>query len=131
MEKKVVILIGIAALLNGCASLERTTLLGAGVGAATGTGIGLAASNNATGALTGAAVGAVLGSAFFYLGGKDKEEKTMSLKAMLKSKDKPQDLPYIKAPSARCVRLEEKIDGTIYYGPQLKCTIENQANWAR
>lgn len=131
MKKNIVILIGVSVLLNGCATLEKTTLLGTGIGIAAGTGFGLAASNDATGALAGAAIGGLVIGGMAYLSGKAKEDKDRDLKDLMHSKDKGQDLPFIKSPQAKCVRLDERIEGSVYLGPQLKCTIENQAVWTR
>ena len=131
-------LIGIVILMGGCASIERSTLLGAGIGAAVGTGFGLAVHPNAPSALLGGGIGAAFGAGMGYVGGKDREEKEQKEKlkfsAGLKEKskgEKEKDIPFIKAPEAHCATIEEHIDGDTYYGPQLKCTITKGASWAR
>jgi len=51
-------------LTSGCATLERSTLLGASIGAAGGTGIGLGVEQSVGSALIGTAIGGFVGAAF-------------------------------------------------------------------
>lgn len=114
----------IALSLSGCASVGESVLFGAGVGAAAGTGTGLIVQKSAGSALIGAGIGGVIGGALGYLF--RKKDHTAAASAI---SDK--DLPYIKKPEANCTRLDSKIEGPIWYGPQIKCTIDNPAVWSK
>jgi membrane associated rhomboid family serine protease len=121
-------------LLTNCSSLGKSLLLGTGIGAGAGAGIGLAASHNGQGAAIGGAVGAVLGGAMSFLIHDNEQRKKFKLKKdeFRKWTDQPDnDLPTINAPEASCIKLDERIDGNTYFGPQLKCTIEKSAVWSR
>jgi hypothetical protein len=120
--------------LTHCASLGQSLLLGAGIGAGAGAGVGLAASHNGQGAAIGGAVGAVVGGAISFLVHDSEERKKFKLKKddFRKWTDQSDnELPTIKAPEASCLKLEERIDGNTYFGPQLKCTIDKSAVWSR
>lgn len=117
--------------LAACASIEKSALLGAGIGASMGTGIGIGAEPSAGSALIGLGIGAVVGGAMGYLGHKDKENKELLLKTLGKRREPPGELPMLKAPQATCYRSGEKIVGEEYWGPQIRCRIEKQAVWSR
>lgn len=127
------ILMGSAAscfFLNGCASMDKSLLLGAGMGGSVGAGVGIMAGRNPTGALIGAGVGVIVGAGLGYLGHKDKEDKDAVLKALQgKRKEIVQEPPMLKAPEANCYKVDEKITGEEYFGPQLRCRIERPAVW--
>lgn len=125
-----VYLMAVSLFLSGCASMEQSALLGAGVGASAGAGMGIAVEQSAGSALIGAGVGAVIGAAFGYLGHKEGEKKEI-LKAMgSKRKDLTTEAPMLSAPQASCYRVGEKITGTEYVGPHLRCVIEKNSSWS-
>jgi hypothetical protein len=111
--------------------MEKSMLLGAGVGGAAGTGIGLGVEQSPGSALIGLGIGAVVGGAIGFLGHKDKQRRDALLALSRNKKDVKQDIPSLRAPEASCVKKDEYIDGNTYYGPQLICTIEKQAVWTR
>ena len=100
------ITIGAVALaLSGCATLERTTMLGVGFGAATGTAIGLAVEKSAGSALIGAAIGTVVGGTAFYLAGLDRQKKKDPV-----DDKKAEAPPMILAPEVTCYEVGAKIE---------------------
>jgi hypothetical protein len=114
----------IALSLSGCASVGNSILFGAGVGAAGGAGAGLLVQKSAGSALIGAGIGGVIGGALGYL---FRQKKSDSGSTAINEKE----LPYIKKPEANCTHLEGRIEGPIWYGPQIKCTIDNPAVWSK
>lgn len=117
-------------LLNGCATMGESTLLGAGIGGSLGTGVGLAAQQSPGSALIGLGIGAAIGAGLGYLTHKDNERKQSVLKAMQgKKKEFPAEPPVLNAPHASCYKQDEKIVGEEYFGPQLRCRIEKNAVW--
>ena len=117
----------VAFALSGCATLERTTMLGVGFGAATGTAIGLAAEKSAGSALIGAAIGSVIGGTAFYLGGLDRQKKKDP------ADDKQADVPpMILAPEVTCYEVGSKIEnGSKWISPHKICEIKKQSVWSR
>lgn len=119
-----------AYLFQGCATLEKSALLGAGIGGSFGTGVGLAAGQDAGSALIGLGIGAIVGTGLGLLAHEDKENKEAVLKALRgKRKEVVQEPPMLKAAEASCYKVDEKIDGEEYFGPQLRCKIEKNAVW--
>lgn len=118
-------------LLNGCASMEKSALLGAGIGGSMGTGIGLAAGQGDAGsALIGLGIGALVGAGLGLAAHEDKENKDAVLKALRgKRKEVIQEPPMLKAAEASCYKVDEKVEGEEYFGPQLRCRIEKNAVW--
>ena len=111
--------------------MDKSILLGAGVGAAGGTGLGLAVQRSPGSALIGAGIGAVIGGALGFLSHKDKERRDALLTLPKGKKESRRDLPSLRAPEASCVQKDERIEGNLYYGPQIICTIEKPAIWTR
>ena len=95
-----------------------------------GMGIGAAVEPSPGSALIGLGVGAVLGAGLGYLGYQDKERKKFQNKKS-KKQTKKKKIPNILPPEAQCILMEEKIEGTKYYGPQTICTIKRPAVWSR
>jgi len=121
----------VALLVVGCATMEKSILLGAATVGATGTAIGLAAGQNTGSAVLGLGVGALLGGTMGLLAHKDREEKEALLKLGRKGKDLAKDLPTLLAAKASCTKVGESIQGTRYVGPHLVCEIEKPAVWSR
>lgn len=117
-------------ILTGCASMEKSVMFGAGMGASVGTGSGIANEKSVGSALIGAGIGAVLGGALGYLGHKEKEKEDI-LKGVAHQIPKgPSDTPMLSAPQASCYKVDEKVTGTEYVGPHLRCTIEKNSVWS-
>jgi Na+/glutamate symporter len=121
--------------ISGCASMKDSILFGAGVGAAGGLGIGSAVEPSVGSALIGTAVGGIIGGAIGYLGHKspkgnespssEKDGNLRAVKPLLKN-----DLPSLLTPEASCTEVDERVEGSIYFGPQIRCTIEKNAVWS-
>lgn len=78
MPKKLISPLVIAALfLSGCATSEKSILLGSSIGITAGAGIG-SASNGSQGAAVGALIGAGIGGLIGYAGYKDKLKKSQN-----------------------------------------------------
>lgn len=119
-----------AYLLQGCATMEKSALLGAGIGGSFGTGVGLAAGQDAGAALIGLGIGALVGTGMGLLSHQEKENKEAVLKALRgKRKEVVQEPPMLKPAEASCYKVDEKIEGEDYFGPQLRCKIEKNAVW--
>ena len=116
---------------SGCAALERSTLLGASIGAAGGTGIGLAVEQSVGSALIGTAIGGFVGAAFGYLTHKENERKDLLSKVGTRRKPLSEEIPAMKAPEANCITIGERVEGNRYVGPHIMCTIEKPAVWSR
>ena len=132
--KYALIMIPILLLTNGCATIEQSTFLGAGVGIASGTGIGLAIERSPGSAIIGASIGAVLGSAAFYLLAKDHEKKNALAKlAQKETTEKGDPIPAITRPEIICHKVDGHIEesGTLWTGPHLRCEIKKQSVWSR
>lgn len=130
-KKTLIVLLTAPLFLFGCASIERSTLLGAGIVGALGTGIGLAVNNSASSALLGGGIGITVGAGLGYLGHKDKEERLTLLKAAGKKNSPKDDYPTLRPPEASCSRVGEKIEGNRYIGPHIMCDIERPAVWSK
>lgn len=119
--------------ISGCATMKDSILFGAGVGAAGGLGIGSAVEPSVGSALIGTAVGGIIGSALGYLAHKpksnelpnSKDEAARAVKPLLKN-----ELPSLLTPEASCTEVEERVEGSNYFGPQIRCTIEKNAVWS-
>lgn len=132
MNKKLITILMGMVLLSGCASMQDSILLGAGVAGAVGTGIGIAASDGSTGGtLLGAGIGLITGAAFGYLSYQDKLDKQNMLKALSKKNIGKEEFPVLRAPEASCTRIGASIEGNKYVGPHISCEIEKQAVWTR
>lgn len=133
MYRKLTLTLLLAA-LSGCATMKDSILFGAGVGAAGGLGVGSAVEPSVGSALIGTAVGGIIGAAVGYLGHRGKNAAPAADgKEGLRSPVKPllkNELPSLLTPEASCTEVEERIEGSIYFGPQMRCTIEKPAVWS-
>jgi hypothetical protein len=92
--------------------------------------MGLAVQQSPGSALIGTGIGALVGVGIGYLAHKDKENKDAVLKAIRGNrKEVIQEPPMLRSPQASCYKVDEKIVGEEYYGPQLRCRIERPAVW--
>lgn len=118
-------------LSSGCASMEKSILLGASSLGAIGVGVGSAAGQNVGSALLGLGIGAVVGGTMGYLSYSEDEKKRELLKASNKGKDFGKNLPLLKAPEASCTRVGERIEADRFIGAHILCTIEKPAVWSK
>lgn len=122
-----VLIVGIYLALPGCASVERTSLFGASMGAAAGLGTGILIEKSVGSALIGAGIGAALGAGVGFLAHRDRPAK----ETIARPNVGPNEIPPLLPPEATCQKAEERIDGAHYYGPRLECEIHKPAIWTR
>lgn len=116
--------------LSGCATMEKSVLLGAGTMGAIGTGVGAAAGNNVGGALLGLGIGAVFGGFMGWAGHKDQEEKARQAKSGSKKADDTK-VPSLTSPEVRRVWVPEKIDGGKFIEGHYMYVIERNSVWSK
>ncbi len=97
MNKQIIEILMISIALSGCASIEKSTLLGAGTFGAIGTGVGAAAGKSVGGALLGLGIGALFGGTMGYLTHKDMEQKER-MKQPLSKNDGADQTPWLPHP---------------------------------
>lgn len=131
MKKKNICLILTLPLLASCASIERSTLLGAATVGALGTGIGLAAEKSAGSALIGLGIGAIVGGAMGFATHKEQESKRGQLMNPLITKDFKDNVPPISTPEVRRVWVPAKVDGNKYVEGHFIFVIDRQAVWGK
>lgn len=117
--------------LSGCASWERSTLLGASAGGALGAGVGTAAGNNVGSALLGLGIGAIVGGTMGFGAHKDQEAKRGQLLNPLVTKDFKQKVPTLTTPEIRRVWIEPKVEGDKYVEGHFLYVIDRQAVWGK
>lgn len=128
---KTPILIFIALTLPGCASMEKSTLLGAFIGGTAGGLIGNSEGNDGKreqSTLIGAAVGTGLGSLMGYSAHKDKQKKQQQETP----KQNPFDskTPSLTAPKVRRVWVPAQIEGDKYIDGHYMYVIEKTSGWS-
>ncbi len=116
--------------LSGCATMEKSVLLGAGTMGAIGTGVGAAAGNNVGSALLGLGIGAVFGGFMGFAGHKDQEEKTRLAKSGTK-KTEDSKVPSLTSPEVRRVWVPERIDGGKFIEGHYMYVIERNSVWSK
>lgn len=124
-----VLAIGALLIVTSCATVEKSTLFGAGVGASSGAGVGVLVERSAGSMAIGAAVGGALGGALAYLL-HDRSEKEAHSKAV-NGGIPIGELPALRPAEAACIRTGERIEEGRYLGPRLECTIQKPAVWTR
>lgn len=130
MNKQSLMALTAAITLSGCASIERSTLLGASIGAAAGTGIGLAAEKSAGSALIGAGIGALFMGTMGYLAHKDKERKDAMMNRSSKDRNASKE-PMLTKPEVRRIWVPEKIEDGKYYEGHFMYIIEKPSAWSK
>ena len=118
-------------MLSGCASIERSTLLGAVTAGALGTGIGLAAEKSVGSALIGLGIGAIFGGAMGYAAHKEQEAKRGEFITPLISKDFKEQVPPISTPEVRRVWMAPKIESNRYIDGHFIYVIDRPAVWGK
>lgn len=117
--------------LSGCASLERSTLLGASAGGALGAGVGTAAGNNVGSALLGLGIGAIVGGAMGFGAHKDQEAKRGQVINPLVTKDFKEKVPTLTTPEIRRVWIAPKIESNRYEDGHFLYVIDRPAVWGK
>lgn len=118
-------------MMSGCASIERSTFLGAAAGGALGGGIGLAAEKSAGSALIGLGIGAVVGAAMGFGAHKEQEAKRGQLVNPILTKDFKENVPQISTPEVRRVWVNPKIEGSRYIEGHFIYVIDRPAVWGK
>lgn len=131
MNVKPIHLLLVLPLMSGCASIERSTLLGAATVGALGTGIGLAAEKSAGSALIGLGIGAIVGGAMGFATHKEQESKRGQLMNPLVTKDFKDNVPPISTPEVRRVWVPAKVEGNKYVEGHFIFVIDRQAVWGK
>lgn len=112
--------------LISCASMEKSILLGGGIGAATGSAIGSQHSSSSTGAAIGALAGAGLG----YLIFKNKQNsKQSAMSSSEKIELDENDAPFLKSPKIRKYWQDDRIEGKKFIKGHWVYEIEEQPVW--
>lgn len=118
-----------ASLLGGCATVERSTLFGAGMGGALGLGIGTAVEKSAGSALIGLGVGAVIGAGIGFLAHRN-DDKSAILAKMASAKGASEKEPSIADPEVRKIWIPEKLEGgSRYESGHWLWVIEKPSRW--
>jgi len=118
-------------LLASCASIERSTLLGAAAAGALGTGIGLAVEKTPGSALIGLGIGALVGGAMGFAAHKGQEAKRGQFINPLLTKDFKDKVPPLSTPEVRRVWIPAKVEGNKYVEGHFIFVIDRQAVWGK
>jgi hypothetical protein len=131
MKTKPIHLLLLLPMMSGCASIERSTLLGAASVGALGTGVGIANERSVGSALIGLGIGAVVGGVLGFATHKDQESKRGQLVNPVLTKDFKDKVPAISTPEVRRLWVPEKIDGNKYIDGHYIYVIDRQAVWGK
>ena len=128
---KNIFLIIISITLSACASMQKSTILGAVIGSTVGGLLGNTAGNHdnrGQSTLIGASLGAGLGGLIGYSSYQEKEKKDQQ--AVLK--DNPLNLkaPSLTSPKVRRVWVPSKIEGDKYIDGHYMYVIEKTSTWS-
>ena len=125
-----VLMAGVFVGVGGCASVERSVVLGAGIGGATGALIGTAARDrpsDGTSIVVGALVGSLTGGLFGYLGFQGEQDK---MKAMSMKSPEEQQVPfYLKDATTQRIWVPTRIEGNKRVWGHYVDIIERPAVW--
>jgi uncharacterized protein YcfJ len=127
--KKSLIFISVIILISGCASVEKSSVLGAVIGGTAGGLIGNSArSGRSESTMVGVAVGAGLGTLIGASAYKDKIKKEQE-QALQKN---PMDskTPFLTAPKVRRVWVPARIEGDKYIDGHYMYVIEKTSTWS-
>ncbi len=128
---KAILLVSSISLLCSCASVQRSTILGAAIG---GTTIGFAGSmmsgdqHRARGAIVGSLVGASIGGVIGYLAYKSTERSDLEKAASVNSSSA--NAPLLTSPKVRRVWVPAKIEGEKYIDGHYMFVIEKTSGWS-
>jgi hypothetical protein len=118
-------------LTSGCASIEKSMLLGAATTGALGTGLGIASEKSTGSALIGLGIGAVVGGTLGFLLHKEQESKRGQVLNPAITKDFKDTVPPISTPEVRRVWIPSKVDGNKYIDGHFIFVIDRQAVWGK
>ncbi len=131
MNKRNYCLILTIPFLASCASIERSTLLGAAAAGALGTGIGIAVEKSPGSALIGLGIGAIVGGALGFASHKESEAKRGQAINPLVTKDFKDNVPTLSTPEVRRVWIPAKAEGNKYVEGHFIFVIDRQAVWGK
>ncbi len=117
--------------LSGCASMEKSILLGSAAGGALGTGIGLGAEKSAGSALIGLGIGAIVGGVMGYATHSERDSKRAQWLTPAATKEFKDKVPGMSTPEVRRVWVPEKIEGNKYVEGHYIYVIDRGAQWNR
>lgn len=132
-------------MLSGCATAEKSTLLGTGIGLSFGTSLGLLASSNeppsrrTQGPLIGAAVGGLLGGLIGYQSYKEKQKKDAAAQARLNSSGLEMfgnaastgNRPTLKPAQIKVRYVEDQIKDGTFVPAHFEYEISEPARWEK
>lgn len=129
---KQLILITMTLILSACASMERSTLLGATIGGTAGGLIGNSAGRDgkrdqatAIGVVVGAGLGGLIGYSAY------KEKKKKEQQEALKNNPFDANTPSLTAPKVRRIWVPARIEGDKYIDGHYMYVIERTSAWSR
>jgi uncharacterized membrane protein YebE (DUF533 family) len=126
-----VLIMSLSSLLVSCATVEKSTILGAMIGGTAGGLIGSSAGSNGhkdQATVIGAAVGLGLGSLIGYSAYKDKQKKEQQ--QALKENPFDSKAPSLTAPKVRRVWVPARIEGDKYIDGHYMYVIEKTSTWS-
>jgi hypothetical protein len=144
-KRNLVLVLSFAIILSGCATAERSTWLGAGIGASLGAGFGVLAGGpddgrqKAQGALIGAVALGALGAVIGYQSYKDavKKEQTKQLEMnashldMFGTASSEQAKPNLRPAQVRVRYVEDQIKDGTFIPAHFEYEISEPAHWQR
>lgn len=144
-KRNLVLVLSVAIILSGCATVERSTWLGAGIGASLGAGLGVLATNSgdgrqkAQGALIGAVALGVLGAAIGYQSYKDEDKKEQARQLEMNashldifgSANSEPGKPNLRPAQVRVRYVEDQIKDGTFIPAHFEYEISEPAHWQR
>jgi hypothetical protein len=128
MDKKIITLLLISATqLTGCATANKSLLLGGVIGGLAGAAIGQSNSQNTDGAVVGALVGSGIGGLIGYSSFKEKPNP----KSDQAVKVDEEVFPSLTKPKLKSLWVPDKIEGNKYIKGHWIYVIEDAGSWSR
>lgn len=130
--KKILVLVLIASLMTGCASMKESLITGVSVGVVSGAALGNAHGSGRSrdkSTRNGAIIGALLGAGFSYLAHKDKKKKLHKVQQSQIGKNN--DTPLLTQPKVKRVWVEDKVNGKRFIKGHWEYIIEEQSSWSQ
>lgn len=120
--------ISLVLLLNGCATLSKSILLGAAVGGVAGGTIGQAQNPNLEGTALGLAIGAGLGSLIGYFGHR---EKVLPNSQNMNASRNDELSPFLTKPKIKSYIVPDTIEGNRYIKSHRIFILEDAGSWSK
>lgn len=122
--------------LSGCATAQKSILLGSTIGIGIGAGIG-SQQENQNGAMVGAVIGGLLGGLIGYSGYNEKQKKDLALREnvsqprfdMFSAADKNEIRPKLKPAEVRVRYVEDQVKDGTFIPAHLEYEISEPARW--